>query len=239
MSSYALYPSLMDAYVWMTEADREGERLLRQQEFLDKINRVHQAPSEAASRGTALNNIVDAITCGDLIGRNVQLLVIGGEECYRTVTDGREWHFNAEMTLELADYVRGAVCQPYVEAYIETDYGDVRLYGYADYINGNQIVDLKTTSAYNVGKYLNHWQHIVYTYCAVQSGMVDEVDMFTYLVAQLGSKEPYVGNIYRETYNLTQRECYDRLRTFLNHEILPWINANQRFIYDMKIFNWL
>lgn len=87
-ASYAFSPSLLDAFQRMVDTktedffyqDEEGawhlnwneteetfhyseeevDALLRQ-EFIDKVNKVEAAPSEAASKGTAFNEIVDCL----------------------------------------------------------------------------------------------------------------------------------------------------------------------------------
>lgn len=234
MNRYAIYPSLMDAYVWMQSAEDDAEYAKRRGELLQKINRVPQEPSYAAARGTALNGLVDALVEGRMLDKwNYE-----SKSFYKADVDGFEFRYSAGIVEELAKLVSGASVQPFCDAEIETEHGVVRLYGYADYVVCDEVIDLKTTSVYSVGKYRDHWQHYVYPYCLVKGGQMEHVDQFLYLVAEISAGRDAVinGTIYGEEYNPTFEECEAAIRGFLDGSLLPFLDDNRAFITDLKVF---
>lgn len=241
MTRYRIYPTLLDSYQRMRVAEGQEEHDLRERELIDKINRVPSEPSFAASRGTALNNCVDAVVKGERIGTEESAIVRGGTPeapTLLTECDGFTFEFAEGLVNDLADKVGYAVCQPFLSAEIVTCYGDVTLYGYADYINGDTIIDLKTTGDYSVGKYRENWQHRVYPLLAVRSGMMERVYSFQYLVAEIKAiKQPFDGKIYHEDYHGALFVSETELRTFLECDFLPWLEEHRQQITDKKIFN--
>lgn len=250
MTRYRIYPTLLDNYQRMRVAEGQEEHDQRERELLDKINRVPSEPSFAASRGTALNNCVDAVVKGNAafgrlpiqpLGTDFGEVIRGGTPeapTLLTECDGFTFEFAEGLVQQLADLVGDAVCQPFLSAEIVTCYGDVELYGYADYINGDTIIDLKTTGDYSVGKYRENWQHRVYPLLAVRSGMMESVYGFQYLVAEIkGTKQPFDGKVYHEDYHGALFVSEAELRIFLECDFLPWIEEHRQQITDKKIFN--
>lgn len=251
MNRYRIYPTLLDGYHRMTMAEGQQEHDEREQELIQRINRVPSEPSFAASRGTALNNIVDAIVkgerivqfpnyTGDGINNDADMYRTGDPEnpVLGTMVDGFEFTFAEGLVLDIADRVHDAVCQPLLSSTIVTAFGDVELYGYADYIIADTIVDLKTTSEYTVGKYRENWQHRIYPLLAVSSGMMERVYQFQYLVVEMkGTKQPFDGKIYTEDYNGPLFKAEAELRAFLECDFLPWLESHRDKITDNRIFN--
>ncbi len=237
MSKYAIYPSLLDAYMWMLAAEDGEQYAQRKQELIDKLCRVPQTPAYAASRGTALNNIVDFLLTGER-GDGIDIVDLGGSRQYVTILDGFEFAYDGGLVEQLASSVAGSVAQPFLTADIETDHGGVRLYGYADYVSGADVIDLKTTNTYNVGKYREHWQHLVYPYCLVAGGLTEEFQTFTYLVAELkaGRDGLLRGTVYEETYTPGIRDCEETIRQFLDSQFIPFLEDNRSLITDGKVF---
>ena len=108
-------------------------------------------------------------------------------------------------------------------------------------MEGREVVDLKTSKDYrpDTRDFSDHWQHRVYPYCLMKSGMVAEVDKFTYLVASCKAGKDGVvdGQLYREPYDITFEACERELREFLEGEFLPWLEDHRDMITDTKIFN--
>ena len=113
--NYAFSPSLLDAYQRMVStkpeeffyqdeagawhlnwneteemlhySEEEVDALLRQ-EFIDYVNRVPSEPSEAASRGTAFNDIIDCLVLKRKpSGRTVIKTIRSGEDLYEAKTE--------------------------------------------------------------------------------------------------------------------------------------------------------
>ena len=237
MSKYAIYPSLLDAYTWMQGAEDGEAYAQRKQELIDKLCRIPQPPAYAASRGTALNNLVDALIAKQG-AENIGVVDCGDSHIYTVKQDGFDFAYDGALADKVADIVKGSVAQPFLSAEIETDHGTVRLYGYADYVNGAEVIDLKSTSTYTVSKYREHWQHYVYPYCLVRGGLTEDFHNFTYLVAELNAGRDGLlkGNIYTESYNPTIEECERTIRQFLDSQFLPFLEDNRAAITDGKVF---
>lgn len=246
MSNYAIYPSLLDAYVWMQAAEDGEQYGQRKRELMDKLCRVPQPPSAAAARGTALNELVDGFLRNAPIDpqqpfsarMDVSMGYAGAEKVWTCDIDGFRFAYGDSVVERLVQTVQGCIAQPYLEAEIATDHGSVRLYGYADYVSGAEVIDLKTTNNYTPHKYRDHWQHLVYPYCLVKGGLTEEFQQFTYLVAELSAGRDGVlrGDIYTETYNPTLEECETTIRQFLDCQFIPFLEDNRHLITDKKIF---
>lgn len=228
MSKYSIYPTLLDAFTFMRTAEDDAVRVKAEAELIDKINRVEVPPTYQAVRGTALNEVLDAYLAGTARAE-------GAAFCIEK--DFYQFAFDADLVARLADWVGATpVCQPYLEASVDTAYGEVKLYGYADYVQGHAIIDLKSCDTYTVGKYSDKWQHRIYPLLAVRSGMMEDVDTFEYLVAELDKNNPQGGEVYREDYTVNLVADEREVRDMLECEFLPWLESKRELITDKKIF---
>ena len=211
-------------------------------ELWDAINRVPQEPSEAASRGTLLNVIVDCKVQWErpdakynirrISDENGRMVAISGE------CDGFHFEYDAALCRMLFDYFKGCICQYRCEAEIDTCFGPVILYGDPDYIRRDKVFDLKTTKSYKYGKFEDGWQKDVYPYCLIDSGDLETVSEFEYTVVQLSVKanQPISGTLYREIY------CYDhdsarmRLRAVCE-ALAAYLEQNSEKITNKRVLN--
>lgn len=158
----------------------------------------------------------------------------------RATLNGFEFRFDIGLCREAAAYFKDAVPQHFCKGVITTAYGDVELYGYADEIVRDKVYDIKTTSAYQFGKFERAWQKDVYPYCLVASGEMTTVSEFEYTVFQLtkpSARNPVIGaKMYAEAYTYDHTESEKRLRSFLER-FIEWLEANRERITDEKIFN--
>ena len=161
-----------------TEAEFEVEQL---QGLIDRINRV-PFDSEAADKGTAFKEVVDCLILNCKTDRADMEIMSDRDKGVIVVTfKDRKFTFPITLCREFADYYKGAVPQVYTEAVLSTRYGDVLLYGYIDELMPTCVHDIKTTGKYSVGKYLHHWQHIVYPFALQQEG--NDISDFEYNIA--------------------------------------------------------
>ena len=109
-----------------------------------------------------------------------------------------------------------------------------------DWTYVDKVYDIKTTSAYQFGKFERAWQKDVYPYCLVSSGEMNSVSEFEYTVFQLtkpSARNPVIGaKMYAEVYTYDHTESEKRLRSFLER-FIEWLEANRERITDEKIFN--
>lgn len=243
MSHYNIYPSLMDAYCYMRNVEGDEETIRQaEQDFLDTVNRVERDPNYYTARGTALNELVDARACHVAGQHPVKYRNEGDAGGVFTVDiDTFLIDFSEALVEQAAAWVEGMTPQVYVEADIIIPQGTVCLYGYADYVGIEEVVDLKSTKKYSPDNrdYSEHWQHRVYPYCLVKSGMCQSADRFTYLVAECNANKEGVvdGQLYRESYEVSIVECTRQLHDFLGYELIPWLEEHRQQITNDKIFN--
>ena len=216
---FRLTPSLLNKFQDYLDSDRLWEQFYGgsedpamsideytakcEQELLDACNRV-SFTSEAASRGTALNEIIDCILMHRKPREDMEVHKLIRDEngiitpcpekmipersmivCLEAILEGFKFCFDINLIDTLSDYFFSSICQHRCEATIDTKYGPVILYGDADYIRRDVIYDLKTTSRYEFGKFSTGWQKHLYPYCLIESGDITEVSGFEYTVVPL------------------------------------------------------
>lgn len=219
-----------------------------EQALLDACNRV-QFVSEAASRGTALNEIVDCIldrrkqredmtverVCSDAEAYKNDVVAL------RAGLDGFSFLFDIGLVNELTGYFIGATCQHRCEAVMDTSFGPVILYGDADYIIRDVVYDLKTTNKYSdYGKYFDGWQKDLYPWALIESGEMNDVSGFEYTIVPLtvahGAFPLITGTIYREWYDYNHQAAESRLRAAVE-PFIEWIEEHRDSITHPRIFN--
>ena len=203
--NYKFYATLLDSFSWYLKSEKEESF----REFIDKVNRV-PFTSEAAERGTSFNRLVDEVVYNNYILSDDT-----------TLFDG--FDFPSDVVIEMAQEFHGAVSQVEVSGTVNTKYGAVLLYGYIDELKADKVYDIKTTKNYELGKYINNWQHKVYLYCLLGTG----INTFQYTVTDFEHiyKEEYV---WRGIYELDLRLICERLIEFLNDY--------RNMITDKKVF---
>ena len=188
-------------------SQEEVDALLKK-ELLDVINRVSHEPSEAASKGTALNEIVDCLIhnrksdnedivikslkgfnvergfgCTDEVGKPIfydYFLEHVKKPCIYAGLDGFDFYFDIGFCKSIAEYFKGSLSQVFTSAPLETKYGEVELYGYIDELRENKVFDVKTTTRYEFGKYAKYWQRHAYPYTLIESGACTEINSFEF-----------------------------------------------------------
>lgn len=245
--SYKFYATLLDGYqdylrsseiyqeYWgfsenpsKTEDEFEAEQL---QGLIDRINRV-PFDSEAADKGTAFNEVVDCLILNCKTDRADMEIMSDRDKGVIVVTfKDRKFTFPITLCREFADYYKGAVPQVYTEAVLSTRYGDVLLYGYIDELMPTRVHDIKTTGKYSVGKYLHHWQHIVYPFALQQEG--NDISDFEYNIAVMAKYgEP---KTYTEFYTFVPDRDIPRLQAHCEG-LIEFIELKRDLITDKKIF---
>ncbi len=245
---YKFYASLLDSFQRYLDSDIIYDKYwafsenppytqeeFKEQQFQSLIDRINRVPydSEAADKGTALNEVVDCMVLHQNSKRvNIQKVFDNGNVVGVNATyNNRTFYFPLPLLRELANYYQGALTQQYVQAVLPTIFGDVLVYGFIDYVLPFQICDLKTTGNYTVGDFKNHWQHMVYPYALIQSG--SNVTDFEYNVVELG-KTYY--NTYTESYSFVPERDVPRLAQHCE-DFIRFLEENRELITDEKIFN--
>ena len=265
---YKIYPTLLDAW-WKfqnqrledffyqdeqggwhlnyNEADgtyhysQEEMDALLEQELIDKINRVPTEPSEAASKGTIFNEVVDCIIerrgC-HREGWTVESVADsqGNKSTIHAAIDGFDFMFDAAFCKQVAAYFAGALPQYYIEAVMPVRYGNVLLYGWIDELRKDVVYDLKTTKRYEFGNYAHYWQRHVYPYCLIESGDSKAIKGFEFTVIKwAGRGKAITGEMFKEYYTYDHPESSALIRQECER-FIEWLEANKDRITDKKIF---
>lgn len=199
--------------------------------------------NEAASCGTAFNEIVDCLIENRKSSREDCIIKSKKDNNGNTVIEARihdfVFDFDLQLCRETADYFTGSIPQYLAKAVMSTDYGNVLLYGFADEWVSSQMFDIKTTGKYSWGKFEKGWQRHVYPWCAIESGDATEIESFTYYVIEWAYQrkgEPLKAKgVYLETYTYNHEESGVMIREILE-SFIGWLLSRRIFIQDQRIF---
>ena len=205
--AYRIYPSLLDKYQTLLNAEKDLEapwnidretgeyrKTLAQiedearQSLLNGINRV-PFHSLAADNGTVFNELVDCLHRGrrpfrdDITFKTFKEQGLIAARFRQEGLPNELFCYDLASARNIAEFFRGSCCQLYVRGVLPTVYGNVELYGYIDELKRDVVYDLKTTGGfYTFGKFEDHWQRWVYPYCLIQSGAMKDILAFEYSV---------------------------------------------------------
>lgn len=237
---YRFYATLLDAFTDYLSSDTLWEKYwgwsdnpphtpeeFKEKQFRELIDRINRVPfdSEAADRGTAFNEVVDAlIEKRKPAGMDVERTADNAS--YLVNYNNRKFTFPIALCREFAKYYEGALSQQRVSAILPTAFGPVEVYGVIDELMSLSVHDIKTTSSYYVGKYKGHWQHIVYPYCLTQGG--SDVRLFEYNVTDF-------RQTYTESYTFVPERDIPRLTEHCEN-FIRFLQDNRELITDKKIF---
>ena len=265
--NYKIYPSLLDKFQQYLDADevveafwnidnetgeykKTSEEIEAElfQNLLDGINRV-PFDSEAAQKGTAFNAIIDSWLLGKkhVPTEREPYSIIGNTEAntiqvYFPATEispERNFLFDRSWCIEQAKYFEDSIPQLFVSADLETKYGTVELYGYIDYLKRDVVIDAKTTSKYDFGKYEKYWQRHTYPYCLIASGQMNSIKAFEFTAFALKggtSRTPLIsGSRFPEYYTYNHEQS---VKLLTNHveRFIEFLEANREHITNTKIF---
>ncbi|WP_428654291.1 hypothetical protein [Runella sp.] len=167
---------------------------LSEQDLLDRINRVKIPSTEAQLRGVSFE---DAVLKG--IGED-------------------------QFDLQILQTVRQRLPKPIIKTQVYCQYqiDDVLIYGYADVLGKDEVVDLKTTAHYEPGRYKHDHQNF-YLPAFYKKG----IRQLRYLITDF--KEVYEEVYDRKTHFEAQLKELYQFKLFLQE--------HQSLITDAKIFS--
>lgn len=212
-------------------------------DLLDSINRIDGVYNEAASKGTAFNEIIDCLIEERKSNREdckiYSTVNDSGIKVIRAEIDGFTFDFDVTLCKETAERFKGSVPQYLAQSSMHTKLGNVYLYGYIDEWIGSKMIDIKTTSRYSWGKFEHGWQRWVYPWCVIEAGETTEVESFTYYVVEWAYQAkgaPLTAKgIYEEEYTYNHEEATLKIRNMVE-SFIEWVEARREFIQDKRIF---
>lgn len=124
---------------------------------------------------------------------------------------------------------------------VNKEYGDYLLYGIIDCLKGGIIYDYKYTANYEVGKFFNNHQTLMYL------EMVPEAKKMIYLITNKFNKVEYpdiefkssekvvyeVGEIFKEEYT---KDLFPETIESVLHKFIEWLKAYN--LYDLYTEKW-
>ena len=156
MSKYLLTPSLLNNFSYYIGDDYKSPEDSRA-DFLKTLSREKFKPNEAQQKGIWFEDSVFDYCENKLI---VEIC----EDGY--------WN----SIKEIGDIVKGGLWQQSVKKELKIGNQEFLLYGRTDVIKRDTIYDIKFTENYELGKFLDSSQHLIYLYC---SGLPN----FSYLIS--------------------------------------------------------
>ena len=243
--SYKVYATLLDnfwgylnsdviynRYWGYSENPPHTEEEFHEQKFQDLINTINRVPfeSEAADKGTAFNEIIDAL----IEKREPNDMTVERSEDGYYVVHYKDYTFSfpIDVCKKLSEYYKGAITQQRVEAILPTKYGDVLIYGLIDELIPMSVHDIKTTGNYSVGKFKENHQHLVYPYALIENG--NDVRLFEYNVVEW-ARGGGVSGVYTETYVFDPERDTPILRDHVE-QLIEFLEENRHLITNKKIF---
>lgn len=118
---------------------------------------------------------------------------------------------------EIANIVKGGLWQQIVQKRV----GDYLLYGKADVIKERKIYDIKRTGSYDIGKYKDSIQHLLYMECT-------PIEDFDYLIGD--GKAVYIESYHKDIDN--QKTLIGKINNMVN-----FIKQTPEF-WDAFVKNW-
>ena len=184
---YLITSSLLDSYDWLKSCPKNWQ-VKAYQDFVAMIRREKTPPTEACLRGMEFERLVcDKCNLLD----EEQFKEYARNYFIQKGVKGFEVDLALQPTCKVAKRCKGGQQQVPVMKDIVIGSDEYHLFGYADIIFPEKIIDIKTTGKYTEGyNYVKRSQHYLYSLCT-------GINTFEYLVADY--KE---SNIPRELHQI-------------------------------------
>lgn len=210
MSKYLITPSLINSFSyymkdeWKSPADSRAD-------FLKTLSRERFEPNEAMQKGINFEN--DISDCCD----DEYLYYEEYGDKHITPPHSAEYDNVVESISEI---VKGGIWQTACKKDLEVKNKSFLLYGRCDVVKADTVYDIKYTRKYELGKFSDSIQHLIYMYCL-------DLDKFAYLVSDGKS-------FWREDYFADNLE--NRIKTKIS-EFLDYLDRDKE-ARDMFYNKW-
>jgi len=176
MTKYLLTPSLLNSFSYYLQDEWKGPEESRA-DFLKTLSRERFWPNEAMQRGIDFENAICRVAEH-----------LAKYKCEPDCVPALEFA-NYQIVKKIADQVCYGLWQQSVKKEIKVGNQEFLLYGRTDVIKRDTIYDIKYTGNYELGKFLDSSQHLIYLYCS-------DLPNFSYLISDGKDwwKEDYYNN---------------------------------------------
>lgn len=159
MTKYLITTSLLNSFHWYLKESFTKTEAEQRQEFLQTLRREKTEPNEAMQMGIDFENNIKQICDENLFDSEIEVI-----------------DSIPQCELEIADIVKNGLWQQTVKKDLKIGNSEFLLYGRTDVIKRDTIFDIKFTSNYELGKFQDSSQHLIYLYCS-------DLPKFSYLIS--------------------------------------------------------
>ena len=183
MSKYLITPSLINNFFYYIQDEYRAPGESRA-DFLKTLSRERFQSNEAQQKGIDFENCVQSYCSGGfepankiIIHRSGSYDILGNDHSYdEEVEELDEMDNYSKCVIACGQIVKDGLWQESVKKELKIGNTDFLLYGRTDVIKRDTIYDIKFTGNYELGKFLDSSQHLIYLYC---SGLPN----FSYLIS--------------------------------------------------------
>lgn len=171
MTKYLITPTLLNDFQYYIQDEYKSPADSRA-DFLKTLSREKFQPNEAMQKGIDFENDVQNY-CVDKFEPTNRIIthIDNGEQ-----EEINEWDSYSVCVITCGRIVKGGLWQQTVKKDLIIGNQEFLLYGKCDVIKRDTIYDIKFTSNYEVGKFLDSAQHLIYLYCL-------DLPKFQYLIS--------------------------------------------------------
>lgn len=180
MTKYLITPTLLNSFQYYIQDEYKSPADSRA-DFLRTLSRERFEPNEAMQKGIDFENTVKFL-CDSSGERNINDFNTPQEAIANIVNNGL-WQQTCKKDLTIGNQ-------------------EFLLYGKCDVVKRDTIYDIKFTSNYELGKFLDSAQHLIYLYCL-------DLPKFQYLVSD--GEEYWVEDYHNHA------EIEDEIKSKISH----------------------
>ena len=158
MTKHLLTTSLLNSFQWYLKESFTKTEAEQRQEFLQTLRREKTPTTPAQEEG---------------LDFEIAVCELANLPYSRKSIEDEGWN---KIACELAEIVEGGIWQQSVKKDLKVGNHDFLLYGRTDVIKRDTVFDIKFTSNYELGKFQDSSQHLIYLYCS-------ELPKFSYLIS--------------------------------------------------------
>jgi hypothetical protein len=189
MTKYLITPTLINSYQYYIQDEFKSPADSRA-DFLKTLSRERFEPNEAMQRGIDFESDVQLATDG-----------LNEINIFHDDYDGRQ-----EIVNRIAKKVKGGLWQQTCKKDLQIGNQEFLLYGKMDVVKRDTVYDIKYTRNYELGKFLDSAQHLIYLYCT-------GLPKFQYLISD---GEDYWIEDYHNHINI-ENEIKSKISDFLGY----------------------
>ena len=172
MTKYLITPSLLSSYAYYIQDEFKSPADSRA-DFLRTLIRERFEPNEAMQRGIDFEKKIQTYCEGRYFDAISSAISIPHDFDEEELEEAIEQDI---IVKSIGDIVKGGLWQQSVKKELKIGNQEFLLYGRTDVIKRDTIYDIKFTGSYELGKFLDSSQHLIYLYC---SGLPN----FSYLIS--------------------------------------------------------